>query len=102
MNDLNPDAAAMQGGPQFIDAGKVVGGEAVLAHDEPRFSPVFEPGMVRFSGCPVTPNWAPKPPDDIKVDVVRDNGRIKGIKIACPCGRHAALDVEYAPNGVRA
>jgi hypothetical protein len=36
--------------------------------------------------------------DRIRVDVVRDGNRIKGLRVACPCGRHTELDVEYGPQ----
>ena len=101
MKESNRDKDELPHGKQFIDAQQVVGGIAEEpSHDEPQFSAVIEPARVRLSGRPVVPNWGPKPlPDDIKVDIVRENGRIKGLKITCTCGRHTALDVEYAPNG---
>ena len=36
--------------------------------------------------------------EQIRVNVVRDGNRIKSIRITCPCGRHAELDCEYAPE----
>jgi hypothetical protein len=36
----------------------------------------------------------------IKVEVVREGNRVKGMRIDCPCGRHAELDVEYSPTAV--
>ncbi len=33
---------------------------------------------------------------DIQVEVVKNGTEIKGIKIKCPCGRHAELDVAYS------
>jgi len=32
---------------------------------------------------------------EIQVEVLRDGPRITGIKILCPCGRHAELNCEY-------
>jgi hypothetical protein len=40
----------------------------------------------------------PAPPHDaqIAVQVLRKGGVISGIRITCPCGRHAELDLDYA------
>lgn len=32
---------------------------------------------------------------DIQVNLIRNGARITGIRIACPCGRHTELNVEY-------
>ncbi len=40
----------------------------------------------------------PAPPADaqIAVQIVRKNGVISGIRITCPCGRHAEVDLDYS------
>lgn len=40
--------------------------------------------------------------EQIRVNVIREGNRIKSIRIACPCGRHAELDCEYAPEEQKA
>ncbi len=39
---------------------------------------------------------APPPDAQIAVQIVRKGGVISGIRITCPCGRHAEVDLEYA------
>jgi hypothetical protein len=36
--------------------------------------------------------------EGLKVHVVKENNRMVGIKIECPCGRHAELNCEYEPD----
>ncbi|NLG35972.1 MAG: hypothetical protein GX548_11520 [Lentisphaerae bacterium] len=40
----------------------------------------------------------PAPPHDaqIAVQVLRKGGVISGIRITCPCGRHAEVDLDYS------
>ena len=33
--------------------------------------------------------------NEIHVEVVKSGNEVRGLKIACPCGRHAELDVAY-------
>ena len=39
----------------------------------------------------------PIPPPDVQiaVQILRKAGVVSGIRIACPCGRHAEVDLEY-------
>lgn len=39
---------------------------------------------------------APPPDAQIAVQIVRKGGVISGIRITCPCGRHAEVDLDYA------
>ena len=45
----------------------------------------------------------PAPPVDaqIAVQVLRKGGVITGIRITCPCGRHAELDLDYPAAGAK-
>ena len=36
--------------------------------------------------------------DSIKIHVVKEDNRMTGLKIECPCGRHAELNCEYEPD----
>ena len=56
----------------------------IASHSAP---PAGKPVMIR---CNRTP-----PPGEIKVDVMRDGPTVRGIRINCPCGRHAELNFEY-------
>jgi len=38
---------------------------------------------------------APPPDAQIAVQILRKGGAVSGIRIACPCGRHAEVDVDY-------
>ena len=89
----------------FLDAAKVVGGRASddAPFHEHSFSRIIEADQVLMAAGPVMPQWGPrKETGEITVDVVRDGNRITGIRIACPCGRHAELDVQYAEGGAGA
>ncbi len=50
------------------------------------------------------PMHEPPPPADaqIAVQLMRDGAALQGIRIQCPCGRHAELDIGDAPSGERA
>ncbi len=37
-------------------------------------------------------------PGDIQVEVLKNDQRITGIRITCPCGRHTELNFEYHPS----
>lgn len=39
---------------------------------------------------------APPPDAQIAVQILRKGGVVSGIRIACPCGRHAEVDLDYA------
>lgn len=38
---------------------------------------------------------APPPDAQISVQIIRKGGVISGIRIACPCGRHAEVELDY-------
>ncbi len=84
----------------FVDA------EDVLTRDRqrtatPRRAPergrVIDASRVLVSKRTVLPRpaTAGNAQNSIRVNVVKENNRIVGIKIECPCGRHAELNCEY-------
>lgn len=83
----------------FIDSAKIVSGiKATVGLRPLEPSQVIDSNRVTFSSRPV-PLRASGSNDQekIRVDVVREGPRVKGLRIACPCGRHTELDVEYGP-----
>lgn len=46
----------------------------------------------------------PAPPHDaqIAVKILRKDGAVSGIRITCPCGRHAEIDLDYSTSGAAA
>ena len=84
----------------FIDSTKIVTGiKAPVGLRPLEPSQVIDSNRVTFSSRPV-PLRASGSGDSekIRVDVVREGNRIKGLRITCPCGRHTELDVEYGPT----
>ncbi len=87
----------------FVDAGNViryrpapagpgkVGSSAVIRRDEGRVSPIRVPMN----------KPAPPPEAQIAVQILRKGGVISGIRIACPCGRCAEVDLDYATPAAR-
>lgn len=59
-------------------------------------SPVIAGSHARLASVKI-PMHEPPPPADaqIAVELVRDGDTITGIRIQCPCGRHAELDFEH-------
>ena len=41
---------------------------------------------------------SPPPEAQIAVQILRKGGSISGIRITCPCGRHAEVDLDYAAS----
>lgn len=62
------------------------GSSAIIRRSESRFHDVS------------IPMNKPAPPADaqISVQIIRKGSAIAGIRIACPCGRHAEVDLDYA------
>lgn len=57
-------------------------------------STVIPAQAVRLSPVSVPMNAVPPPADaQMSVKLIRDGDVLKGIRIQCPCGRHAELDV---------
>ncbi len=87
----------------FINADTIVtGGEE--EEEAERLSvtttPVIDASRVILSREPVPlRRGAAGEASRIHVDVIKDGARVKSIRIACPCGRKAELDVQYGPTG---
>ena len=63
------------------------GSSAIIRKDESRIGDIL-----------VSMNKKAPPPDvQIAVQILRQGGAVSGIRIACPCGRHAEVDVDYTP-----
>ncbi len=61
------------------------GSSSIIRRDERKIGDVF-----------VAMNKPQPPPDvQIAVQILRKAGSVSGIRIACPCGRHAEVDLEY-------
>jgi hypothetical protein len=65
-----------------------------------RASPIVPARQAKVSQVKV-PMHEPPPPADaqISVQVVKDGAVLRGIRIQCPCGRHAELDIGGQPAG---
>lgn len=80
----------------FVDANTVLSQKQQRREEKKRFSPVIDSSKVKVGERSVVlkPGGS-KPAQKITVNVLRDGGKIKTIKIMCPCGRHAELNCEY-------
>lgn len=83
----------------FIDSAKIVSGiKAPVGLRPLEPSQVIDSNRVAFSSKPVSLRASGSSDlEKIRVDVVREGNKVKGLRIACPCGRHTELDVEYGP-----
>jgi hypothetical protein len=82
----------------FVDFGKVLFCPKVNPDEQPHpLSRVIDATNVVVAKHPIEVHVRRGPDNDqIKVDTIREGQKVKSIRIACPCGRRAALDVEYA------
>ena len=65
-----------------------------------RASAILPARQAKLSGVKIPMHEAPPPADaQISVQLVRDGASISGIRIQCPCGRHAALDIGGKAGG---
>jgi hypothetical protein len=72
----------------FVNSHTIVTADQPLADAPVRIgSPVIDAQRVIMKRDPV-PIRSSANANRIRVDVVRDGQRVKGIRIACPCGRH--------------
>jgi len=78
----------------FVNSGKVLSPAKPAAENHGRpLSRVLDASSVALSSQPVVIGTSL--PDPIKVETVKEGKKIKGIRITCPCGRHAYMDVKY-------
>ena len=83
----------------FIDAETIISG-AEEANDLPlqTVTPVIDASRVLLSHESVTlRHGGTRETDRIRVDVVKEGSHVKGIRIACACGRKTELDIQYEP-----
>jgi hypothetical protein len=87
----------------FVDAGQILSRKKVSP--KPRlhgWATIIDASNVNISDqafkLPLLTQDKSLSGDDIKVDLIRENGRIIKIKIACPCGRSTELNCEYAED----
>ncbi len=101
MPKLESDTNQLYRKKYFIDSANIVSGikaSVGLRPLEP--SQVIDSNRITFSKRPVPLRASSSSSGDlekIRVDVVREGNKVKGLRIACPCGRHTELDVEYGP-----
>ena len=84
----------------FVPASSIIGPKTPVKEQRPATSnPIIHAQREVLSNQPVRLNYNAnnKAGDDIRVDVVKNGSQIKGLKIACACGRHTELDVAYGP-----
>ncbi len=63
-----------------------------------QLSPVFSAEQVKVGEHPVPIRYGKEAVGtEIKVTPVKDNQKVKELHIACACGRHTELNVEYEP-----
>ncbi len=82
----------------FIDAKEVMATSKALKKPRQKAtSTIIEKSKVVYNDKPIliSPELK-KINDHITVSVVREENRIKRIRIACPCGRSADLDCQYS------
>jgi len=85
----------------FIDAQEVLAtSKSSKKTRQKTYSTIIERSKVAFSDKPIllSPELK-KINDHITVNVIREENRIKRIRIACPCGRTADLDCQYSSEG---
>ncbi len=84
----------------FINTEKVLFSKAqdVLPKYPMQLSPVISAERVKVGNHPVPLRYGNEAnTNEIKVTPVKDNQRVKELHIACACGRHTELNVEYEP-----
>jgi len=82
----------------FVNSQEIMTADQPLADAPVRIgSPVIDARRVVMNRDPVSIRSSADA-DRIRVDVIKDGQRVKGIRIACPCGRHAEMDVQYGPS----
>lgn len=79
----------------FVDADTVIRYRPPNATTAPKRSAAIIPGRAAaVSAVKVPMNTAPPPSDaQITVQLVREGNSLNGIRIQCPCGRHAEIDM---------
>lgn len=82
----------------FVESGKVLFcPRANPAEQLQPVSRVIDASSVIVAKRPIEIHLSRSPDgEQIKVDTIREGQKVKSIRIACPCGRRAELNVEYA------
>jgi hypothetical protein len=96
--DIETDTNQVFRRKYFVNAHEIVGRKPEKHGPPPkpqRGSIVIDASRVRIADKPVVLNEEEEDDDQIQVEMLRENGRIVGIKINCPCGRETILDVTY-------
>ncbi|MBN1676881.1 MAG: hypothetical protein JXR37_37920 [Kiritimatiellae bacterium] len=86
----------------FVDKTTIVTSVDKLKPGQEPFSKIIRGGQVAISRQPKLIRCERRTPlpGEIQVEVVREGQKITGIRISCPCGRHAELDCEYSADAV--
>ena len=102
MSEVEKDANQLLREKYFVEADRVV----LSGRHKRRPAKRLETGQVIDASRVVVSRRAivPRPASEtekaagIRVHVVKEGDRMTGIKIQCPCGRHADLSCEYEPE----
>jgi hypothetical protein len=97
MSSLKKETNTLYRQKYFVDAHEVIryrpppagagtsGSAAIIRRNEGRFSDIRIPMN----------KPAPPPDAQISVQILRNAGAVSGIRIKCPCGRCAEVDLDY-------
>ena len=81
----------------YVDEKDVISGiQAKFQGNRQKYSKVISAPTTKFKTKPVMIRCKQAtPPEEIKVEIMRNGAAITGIRINCPCGRHTELNFAY-------
>jgi len=93
---MNEDTNNKENGKYFVNSDLVLPPAAKTSSAGSKaLSIIIEPQQIQMAEKPFVVHDNPENMRQIQVDTVRENGRIVRIKIACPCGQTADINVQY-------
>ncbi len=102
MANIEKDTNQLLRDKYFVDAEQVLSGgrrRKAAPFGKLETSRVIDASHVVVSKRTVSPRPAAGgDKDSIRIHVVKENNRMVGLRIECPCGRHADLNCEYEPE----
>ncbi len=84
----------------FMDAEKVVfSARPPPEKQELVYSPILDPSQIEFDQEPLALRSRLQPgARQITVETIKEGDRIRKLRISCPCGQHAEVDVKYSED----
>lgn len=81
----------------FVEANEVIRSKPLVVRAAtPEKATIIPREKVELSSIRVPINAKRAATDaQMQIKVIRDQNNVTGIKIACPCGRHADIDLQY-------